>query len=111
MKSQWPLRQLLAVLRGIGLILGILLAAIVVQLGPSLVRGGISGAHDHIVRVATAGVVQEHWDAAISRMYGALILLVVLVAVLYCTQHFLAQWVTSKGQRGRPELPLSGSQS
>ncbi len=113
MRSDWPIRQLLAVLRGVDLILGILLATIVLQLGPSLVRGGISGVHSHIVRVATDGVSQEHWGAAIARMYEALVLLVLVVAVLYWAQRFVAQRVISAGQRmpASPKCSTSGSQS
>ena len=110
MRSKWPLRQLLAVLRGMDLILGLLLAAIILQLGPSLFSGGISGVRGHIVRVATAGVAQEHWNTAVGRTYEALIFLVLIVAVLYWAQRFVAQWVISTGQRNNRQ-PVSPSSS
>src|SRR6266850_2425711 len=72
MKPSWTLRQLLAILRGIVLIVALFWALILLQLVPALLRGGLAGVRDHIARVAVAGVPPEHWDIAISRMYLAL---------------------------------------
>ncbi len=99
MRSDWPLRQLLAALRGINLIVAFVLVAILLQLAPSLVRGGISGVRDHIVRVAIAGVPQQHWDVAITRMYATLLLLVLLCCVLYCAQRFVARRLSAVRRR------------
>jgi hypothetical protein len=110
MRSNWPLRQLLAVLRGVNLIVALVLAAILLQLAPALVRGGVSGVRDHIVRVATAGVPQEHWPVAIARMYETLLVLILFCCVLYWAQRFVGRRVTSA--RSRAHTPSrTGSQS
>lgn len=95
MKRDWPLRQLLAVLRGVGVMLALILALVFAQLAPSLIHGGLGGVHDHIVRVATAGVPQEHWDVAIARMYEALATLALVGCVLFLAQRCLGRRLAS----------------
>jgi len=102
MKPDWTLRQVLAILRGVGLMVGAFLALILVQLVPSLLRGGIAGVRDHIERVAVSGVPPEHWPIAITRMYVALVGVAALLCVLYLAQRFLGQKLAAH----RPTRPL-----
>jgi hypothetical protein len=95
MKRDWPLRQLLAVLRGLGVMLALFLALVFTQLAPSLVHGGLSGVHHHIVRVATAGVPLERWGVAIARMYEALAILALVGCVLFWVQRCLSRRLAS----------------
>ena len=104
------MRQLLAILRGLNLIVAMVLAAIALQLSPSLFHGGIAGVHDHIVRVATAGVAPDHWNAAVARMYETLIVLMVFVAVLYSAQRFVGRRLSSSTRKHPPHTaPDAGS--
>ena len=93
------MRQLLAILRGIALMVAVLSALILFQLLPSLFRGGLAGMRDHIARVAVAGVPPEHWDIAISRMYLGLGVIFFSAVVLYFAQRYLGR----KLQRGTPK--------
>jgi len=101
MRLNWPLRQLLAILRGIALMVAVFLSLILLQLVPSLIRGGLSGVRDHIVRVAVAGVPPEHWGVAVLRMYEALSAIVLIVCILFFAQRYLGRRLTSGG--GAPD--------
>jgi hypothetical protein len=101
MRRNWPVRQLLAILRGIALIAAVLLSLILVQLVPSLIRGGLSGVGDHIARVAIAGVPPQRWGIAVLRMYEALSAIVLLVCILFFAQRYLGRKLTS--DRGMPD--------
>ena len=101
MKPSWTLRQLLAILRGIVLIVALLWALILLQLVPALLRGGLAGVRDHIARVAVAGVPPEHWDIAISRMYLALGMTLAVGLVLFLAQRYLGRKLTSQGGSAR----------
>lgn len=95
MKPNWTLRQVLAILRGIALMLVLFWALILLQLVPALVHGGLSGVRDHIARVAIAGVPQEHWDIAVTRMYVALGVTLVFGCVLFLVQRYLGRKLAS----------------
>jgi len=101
MKPSWTLRQVLALLRGIALMVALFWALILLQLVPSLVRGGLAGVRDHIARVAIAGVPPEHWDIAISRMYLALGLTFAVGIVLFLVQRYLGRKLASQGRTPR----------
>jgi hypothetical protein len=101
MRLNWPLRQLLAILRGIALMVAVFLSLILLQLVPSLTRGGLSGVRDHIVRVAVAGVPPEHWNVAVQRMYEALSAIVLIVCILFFAQRYLGRKLASGG--GAPD--------
>jgi len=101
MKPSWTLRQVLALLRGIALMVALFWALILLQLVPSLVRGGLAGVHDHIARVAIAGVPPKHWDIAISRMYLALGLTFAVGIVLFLVQRYLGWKLASQGRTPR----------
>lgn len=101
MRCNWPLRQLLAILRGIALMVALLLSLILLQLAPSLIRGGLSGVRDHIARVAIAGVPPEHGGIAVLRMYEALSAIVLLVCILFFAQRYLGRKLGSG--RGIPD--------
>jgi hypothetical protein len=91
MQPNWPLRQLLATLRGIALMVALLWGLILLQLIPAFVRGGLAGLRDHIERVATAGVPPENWRFAITRMYEALGATLLLGCLLFVAQRYLGR--------------------
>lgn len=103
MRRNWALRQLLAILRGIALIVAVFLSLILLQLVPSLIRGGLSGVRAHIARVAIAGVPPERWGIAVVRMYEALSAIVLLVCLVFLAQRYLGRKLASgSGVPGRP---------
>ncbi len=71
-------------------------ALVLLQLAPALVRGGLTGVRDQIVRVATAGVPPEHWDLAISRMYMALGTTFAIGLILFLAQRYLGRKLASQ---------------
>jgi hypothetical protein len=97
MKPNWTLRQILAILRGVALMVAVLWTLILLQLVPALLRGGLAGLRDHIVHVATAGVPPEHWGIAVSRMYIALAAIAFLGCALFLAQRYLARKLGSYG--------------
>jgi hypothetical protein len=101
MKPSWTLRQVLAILRGIVLMVALFWALILLQLVPAIVRGGLAGVRDHIARVAVAGVPPEHWDIAISRMYLALGMTFAIGIVLFLAQRYLGRKLASQGRTPR----------
>lgn len=101
MRRNWALRQLLAILRGIALMVALFLSLILLQLVPSLIRGGLSGVRDHIARVAIAGVPPERWGIAVLRMYEALSAIVLIVLILFLAQRYLGRKLAS--DRATPE--------
>lgn len=98
MKPNWTLRQILAVLRGLALMVAMFWALVLVQLVPALFRSGINGVRDHIVRVAIAGVPPEQWDVAVTRMYLALGATLVFGVALFLGQRYLGRKL-SRGNR------------
>jgi len=101
MKPTWTLPQFLAILRGLALMVALFWALILLQLVPARVRGGLAGVHEHIARVAVAGVPPEHWDIAISRMYLALGLTFAVGIVLFLVQRYLGRKLASQGRTPR----------
>lgn len=97
MKPSWTLRQVLAILRGLTLMVALFWALILLQLVPALVRGGLTGVRDHIVRVATTGVPPEQWEIAISRMYVALGTTFAVGLILFLAQRYLGRKLASQG--------------
>jgi hypothetical protein len=75
----------------------VFLSLILAQLAPSLIRGGLSGVREHIVRVAVAGVPPEHWGIAVLRMYEALSAIVLIVCILFFAQRYLGRKLASGG--------------
>jgi len=96
MKPSWTLRQLLAILRGMALMVALLWGLILLNLVPSLVRGGLSGVRDRIARVAIAGVPPEQWSIAVTRMYEALGATFAFGLILYLAQRYLGRKLTSR---------------
>jgi hypothetical protein len=101
MKPTWTPRQLLAILRGLAIMVGLFWALILLHLGPAFLRGGVAGVRESIARVAIAGVPSEHWDMAISRMHAALALIFCLGAVLFLAQRYLGRRLAAPGSSGR----------
>lgn len=79
----------------------VFLSLILLQLVPSLIRGGFSGVRDHIARVAITGVPPERWGIAVLRMYEALSAIVLLVCILFIAQRYLGRKLASGS--GTPE--------
>lgn len=98
MKPNWTLRQVLAILRGIGLMVALFWALILLQLVPALARGGLSEVRDHIARVAIAAVPQDRWSIAVTRMYVALGATFVFGCVLFLAQRYLGRKLASQGR-------------
>ncbi len=109
MKPNWPLRQLLAILRGIALMVALFWGLILFQLIPALVRSGIAGVHDRIERVATAGVPQEHWSVAVTRMYEALGATFLLGCLLFLGQRYLGRKLSGVSRGGERGMTYSSS--
>jgi len=95
------MRQLLALLRGIALMVALFWALILLQLVPALVRGGLAGVRDHIARIAVSGVSPEHWDIAISRMHLALGMTLGFGIILFLAQRYLGRKLASQGRNPR----------
>jgi hypothetical protein len=98
MKPSWTVRQFLAILRGLALMVALFWALILLQLVPAVVRGGLAGVRDHIARVAVAGVPPEHWDIAISRMYLVLGVTFAIGILLFLAQRYLGRRLASQGR-------------
>jgi len=101
MKASWTLRQVLALLRGIALMVALFWTLILLQLVPAMVRGGLNGVREHIARVAIAGVPPEHWEIAISRMYLALAMTFAIGIVLFLAQRYLGRKLASRSRTPR----------
>src|SRR2546430_2408054 len=91
MKPSWTLRQLLAILRGIALMIAMFWALILFQLVPTLMRKGLAGVREQIERIAESGVPPEHWMAAVTRMYEALGATLLIGWLLFLAQRSVAR--------------------
>lgn len=94
MKPNWTLRQILAVLRGLALMVALFWGLVLVQLLPALFRRGMSGVREHIARVAIAGEPPEQWDVAVTRMYVALGATLLFGIALFVGQRYLGRKLT-----------------
>jgi len=95
MKPIWTLRQLLAWLRGLTIMVALFWALVLIQLVSALVTGGFSGLRGQFVRVATAGVPPEEQNIAVRKMYEALGVTAIAGCVLYMAQRYLGRKVHS----------------
>jgi hypothetical protein len=95
MKPIWTLRQLLAWLRGLTIMVALFWALILIQLVPALVTGGFSGLRGQFVRVATAGVPPEQRNIAVIKMYEALGALALAGCILYKAQRYVSRKLES----------------
>ncbi len=102
MKRNWTMRQLLAILRGVALMVALFWALILLQLVPALLRGGLAGLRDHIARVAITGVPQEQWDTAVTRMYLALGAIAIFGCALFLAQRYLARKLSAQNRASDP---------
>ena len=109
MKPTWPLRQLLATLRGIALMVALFWGLILLQLIPALIRGGLAGVRDHIERVATAGVPPERWGIAVTRMYEALGITFLFGCLVFLAQRYLARKLSGVRHDSRQRMTYSNS--
>jgi hypothetical protein len=109
MKPNWTMRQLLALLRGMTLMVALFWGLVLLQLGPTLVRRGLAGVREHIERVAMAGVPPDHWNIAISRMYEALGATFLFGCALFVAQRYLARKLNSYRPGARSGMTYSNS--
>ena len=91
MRREWTLRQILATVRGIGLMLALFWVFVGLQFLPPLLRGGLAGMREHLDRVATAGVPEDQWPVAIAHMQEALALLAAFLVVILVLQRYLTR--------------------
>jgi hypothetical protein len=94
MRTEWAMRQILAVLRGIAFMLGIFWIFLGLQFVPAFLRGGPAAVRDHLVRVAVAGIPVERWPIAIMRMEEALAILGAVAVGTYLLQRLVARKIT-----------------
>jgi hypothetical protein len=111
MQPNWTLRQLLALLRGLALMVALFWGLILFQLVPALFRGGLAGVREHIDRVAIAGLPPDHWSIAITRMYEALGATFVLGCLLFLAQRYLGRKLSGRIHRARRGMTYSSSSS
>ena len=109
MQPNWTLRQLLAVLRGIALMVALFWSLILLQLAPAFFRGGLAGVHDQIERVATAGVPPERWSVAVIRMYEALGTTFLIGCLLFLAQRYVARKLSGIKRGARQGMTYSNS--
>ncbi|HUM07035.1 MAG TPA: hypothetical protein VLT90_16325 [Terriglobales bacterium] len=91
MRPNWTLRQVLALLRGLAIMVALFWMLVLLQLVPALIRKGVSGVHERIARVAVAGVPPEQWNVAVTRMYTALGATLLFGILLYLAQRYLGR--------------------
>ena len=82
---------MLAIVRGVAVMVASFWALVLLQLASAFVRGGFAGVHDCIVRVVTTGVPPEHWEVAMLRMYEALGGTFLCLCLLFLAQRYLAK--------------------
>jgi hypothetical protein len=111
MKPSWTLRQVLAILRGITVMVALFWTLILLQLVPALVRGGLAGVRNYIERVAIAGVPQEHWSIAVTRMYEALGATFAFGCALFLAQRYLGRKLNLSRRSARTDMTCSSSSS
>ena len=97
MRPNWTLRQVLALLRGLAIMVALFWTLVLLHLVPALVRSGISGVHERIARVAVAGLPPEQWGVAVTRMYTALGATLLFGVLLYLAQRYLGRKLASHG--------------
>ncbi len=101
MKPSWTLRQLLAIVRGLTIMVGLFWALLLVRFVPVLLRRGLTGVRELIVRAATSDVPPEQWEVAISRMHVALGTIFAVGVLLFIVQRYLGRKLTSHGEASR----------
>ena len=101
MKPNWTLRQILAVLRGLALMVAVFWALVLLRLLPALFRRGLSGVRELIAQVAVVGVPPEQWDVAVTRMYLALGATLLFGIGLFLGQRYLGRKLGRGNTAGR----------
>jgi hypothetical protein len=96
MRWEWTLRQVLAAVRGIGIMLALFWVFIGIQFASPLLRGGFEGMREHLDRVATAGVPPARWPVAIAHMREALVVLAACMVLVILLQGYLARKVAHR---------------
>lgn len=96
MRWEWTLRQMLAAVRGIGIMLALFWVFIGIQFAAPLLRGGFQGMREHLDQVATAGVPPAQWPVAIAHMQEALAILGACMILIVLLQRYLARKVARR---------------
>ena len=99
MQREWTLRQILAIVRGIGVMVGLFWMLVAVQFVPAMWHGGFGGVREQMVRIAVTGVAQDRWEIAVLRMHEALAVMAALAAALYVLQRYLGRKLGSSDIR------------
>ena len=89
MKPSFILRQLLALVSGLAIIVALFWSLLLLQFVPVFIRGGFPGLQEHVARVATADVPPQQRETAITRMYEALAASALVGCILYKTIGYL----------------------
>jgi hypothetical protein len=95
MQREWTLRQILAIVRGIGVMVGLFWLLVAVQFVPAMWHGGFVGVREQMVRIAVTGVAQDHWEIAVMRMDQALAFMGALACGLFLLQRYLGRKVST----------------
>jgi len=96
MQREWTLRQILATVRGIGVMVGLFWLLVAVQFVPAWWRGGLGGVREQMVRIAVTGVAQDHWQIAVMRMDQALGIMGALGCALFLLQRYLGRKLSTR---------------
>jgi hypothetical protein len=91
MQREWTLRQILAIVRGIGVMVGLFWMLVAVQFVPAMWHGGFAGVREQMVRIAVTGVAEDHWQIAVMRMDQALGIMGAVACALFLLQRYLGR--------------------
>ena len=98
MQRNWTLRQLLAIVRGIGVRVGVVWLLVAAEFVPILWHAGFAGVRNEMVRIAIAGVDRDRWQIAVIRMYQALEIMAAVGCGLFLLQRYLGRKLTTSRQ-------------
>ena len=98
MQRNWTLRQLLAIVRGIGVMVGLFWLLVAAEFLPVLWHGGFIGERNEMVRIAVAGVDRDRWEIAVMRMDQALGIMAAVGCGLFLLQRYLGRKLTTSRQ-------------
>ena len=99
MQREWTLRQILAIVRGIGVMVGLFWMLVAVQFVPAMWHGGFGGVREQMVRIAVTGVAQDRWQIAVMRMDQALGIMGAVACCLFLLQRYLGRKLNPSRQR------------
>jgi hypothetical protein len=98
MQRNWTLRQLLAIVRGIGVMVGLFWLLVAAEFLPVLWHGGFAGVRNEMVRIAIAGTDRDRWQIAVIRMDQALGIMAAVGCGLFLLQRYLGRKLATSRQ-------------